>query len=241
MSSPIGRIDVHSHLLPNVDDGCATLEDSLACGRKFVEAGYTHCFCTPHIWPNLPHNTVDLIRRRTTRLQEAFDEAKVPLKLLPGGELNLRADMIGMPLDDLPTYGMDRRYCLFDIWAEKIPAFFWKAIKHLQSLGLTVIIAHPERMRAVQDAPQIADEFVEHGLLLQGNLQCLGDPPHTHTRRLAERFLLDRRYFLLGSDCHNLASLQIRLDGLKNAIALAGEAEVWRLTSENPRQLLEVY
>ena len=48
-----GRIDVHSHLLPNVDDGCSSLAESLECARRMVQAGYTHCFCTPHYWPSL--------------------------------------------------------------------------------------------------------------------------------------------------------------------------------------------
>ena len=93
--------------------------------------------------------------------------------------------------------------------------------------------------RAVQDQPELAQEFADAGLLLQGNLQCFGDPPHTHTRRLADQFLKEGRYFVLGSDTHNLAGLQIRLDGLKNAIKLVGGKEVWRLTRENPQLLIE--
>src|SRR5690349_17751445 len=104
MNSTQGRIDVHSHLLPGVDDGCATLDESLACARKLVEAGYTHAFCTPHIWPNLPQNTVAEISKRTARLQQAFDEAQVPLKLFPGGELNLRPEITDTPPEELPTY-----------------------------------------------------------------------------------------------------------------------------------------
>lgn len=233
-----GRIDVHSHLLPAVDDGCATLEESLACARKLVEAGYTHAFCTPHIWPSLPNNTVEQIRERTARLQQAFDEAGVPLRLLPGGELNLRPGTVDTPPDELPTFGMAQKFCLFDIWAEKLPAFFWKSVQWFVSLGLQPIMAHPERMRAVQDQPELAKEFIAAGLLLQGNLQCFGDPPHTHTRRLADRFLKDGLYFTLGSDCHNLAGLQIRLDGLENAINLVGMEQIQRLTRDNPLRLI---
>src|SRR4051794_15107533 len=56
-----GRIDVHSHLLPGVDDGCASIEDSIACAARMVAAGYTHSFCTPHVWPDLPHNNAGTI------------------------------------------------------------------------------------------------------------------------------------------------------------------------------------
>lgn len=232
-----GRIDVHSHLLPGIDDGCPTLDESLACAKRLVREGYTHSFCTPHIWPNLPHNTVANIRRRTSELQAALDEAKIPLHLMPGGELNLRPEIVETPPEQIPTYGMARRYCLFDIWADRLPGFFWPAVQWLQSLGLKVIIAHPERMRAVQENPDLVDQFAERGLLLQGNLQCLGDPPHTYTRKLAERYLSEGRYFMLGSDLHNLAGLDLRFAGLKRAVELVGEGEVWKLTRENPREL----
>jgi hypothetical protein len=93
-------------------------------------------------------------------------------------------------------------------------------------------------MAAVQREPQLADYFREIGLLLQGNLQCFGDPPGSPTRRTAERFLLEDRYFLLGSDLHNLSSLPIRLEGLKRAVDLAGDEVVDRLTKTNPLDLM---
>jgi protein-tyrosine phosphatase len=234
----VGRVDVHSHLLPCVDDGCQSLEDSLACARVLVEQGYTHSFCTPHVWPSLPHNTPGNIRRRVGELQAALDAASVPLRLFPGGELNLREDTPGTLPESLVSYDMAGRFVLMDLWAEKIPPFFAPSVRWLQSQGATVILAHPERMRAVQVDPGLADYFAELGLLLQGNLQCFGDPPHADTRRVAERYLAEERYFMLGSDLHNLKSLPIRMAGLKRATELAGEEAVWQLTSTNPCRLL---
>lgn len=233
-----GRIDVHSHLLPGIDDGCPNVEESIACARELVAAGYTHSFCTPHIWPNLPHNTVEAISERTIELQKDLNAAGVALRLLPGGELNLRAHLMHLSKEQIPTYGMAGRYCIFDIWVDRLPPFFWKTVEWLQSKELKVILAHPERMRAVQDEPELGRQFADRGLLLQGNLQCLGDPPHTRTRQVAERFLGEGLYFVLGSDTHNVAGLPVRLTGLARAVEAVGEAEVWRLTRDNPRQLL---
>jgi len=233
-----GRIDVHSHLLPGVDDGCRTVEESIDCARRMVAAGYTHSFCTPHVWPNLPHNRPEDIPRRVARLQSSLSGAGVPLKLFPGGELNMRPDTPETPPDDLVTYGMARRFLLIDLWADRLPPFFAPVVRWLQSQGLKVILAHPERMKAVQDQPDLIDYFRALGTLLQCNLQCLGDPPEAATRVVAERALLDGRYFLLGSDLHNLNGLPIRLNGLRRAIELIGEAGVSQLTIENPRQLL---
>ncbi|HZL35016.1 MAG TPA: CpsB/CapC family capsule biosynthesis tyrosine phosphatase [Tepidisphaeraceae bacterium] len=236
--SETGRIDVHSHLLPNVDDGCQSLEESLACARLMVQAGYTHSFCTPHIWPSLPGNTAELIPDRVARLQRELHDANISLRLFPGGELNMTDQTPHLARQDVVTYAMAGQYAIIDLWAQTLPPYFDASIRHLQSMGLKVILAHPERMRAVQDNPGLAGQFSEMGILLQGNLQCLGDPPDSATRRLAEKYLAEDRYFLLGSDLHNLASLPIRLKGLRRAIEAVGEEKVWQLTSENPRKLL---
>ena len=111
-------------------------------------------------------------------------------------------------------------------------------ISGIETLPLDVVLAHPERMAAVQKRPELADYFAEIGLLLQGNLQCFSDPAGSPTPRVVERYLLEGRYFLLRSDLHNLASLPMRLEGLKRATSLVGEETVDRLTVENPRQLL---
>jgi protein-tyrosine phosphatase len=233
-----GRFDVHSHLLPGVDDGSASLEESIQCARELIRAGYTHSFCTPHFWPNLTNNTIKTVRNWTANLQRAFDEAAVPLKLFPGGEMNLGPQLIDSNIADLPTFGMEGKYGLIDLWADRLPAFFEPTIKWMQAGGLTVILAHPERMRAVQLDPDIADYFAELGLLLQGNLQCLGDPPRAATRQVAEKYLLEDRYFLLGMDLHNISSMPIRLAGLKRAGELVGPERLDDLTIKNPRNLL---
>ncbi|HEV2292391.1 MAG TPA: CpsB/CapC family capsule biosynthesis tyrosine phosphatase [Tepidisphaeraceae bacterium] len=235
-----GRIDVHAHLIPGVDDGCKTYGDSIACARELVAAGYTHAFCTPHVWPSYDNVRSSTVPGWTRGLQEKLDEAQVPLKVMPGGELNLHEGVRNLADDHLITYGIAGRYLLADMWAAELPEFFTPTIRFLQSRGYTVILAHPERMRAVQDRPDLADVFADLGVLLQGNLQCFGDPPDSHTRRVAEQFLLERRYFMLGSDTHNPQSMAIRTNGLRNAIALAGEDAITALTIDNPRKLISL-
>jgi len=235
-----GRIDVHSHLLPGVDDGCANVEDSVACARLFVEAGYSHVICTPHIWPNLSKNTTENIATWAAQLQHELALRQVPLTLSHGGELNLTPHYTQTPADSMVTYGGHGKYCLFDIWADRLPPHFESGVKWLQSLGLTVIMAHPERLKAVQDDPGLVEYFVELGLLLQGNLYCLieSDLSPRIATRTAERFLRDGRYFILGSDCHKSATLPVRFAGLRRAIDIVGREAIDTLTMANPRKLL---
>ena len=87
----IGRVDVHSHLIPAVDDGCQSLDESIECARLLVREGYTHSFCTPHVWPNLPLNTVENIRRMVADLQIALERADV---VVISGSLNTADDAV---------------------------------------------------------------------------------------------------------------------------------------------------
>jgi protein-tyrosine phosphatase len=233
-----GRIDTHSHLLPAIDDGCKTYQDSVACGEALVAAGYTHVFCTPHIWPSLPHNRQQVIVRAVADLQQTFDRKGVGLTLMPGGELNLRADLMKEPDDRIATYNMAGKYVLIDFWADRLPPFFEPVMRYLQNRLLTVVLAHPERLKAVQYEPELAHRFAKMGLLLQGNLQCFADPPSSGTRQVAELFLREGRYFTLGSDCHGSDTLPARLQGLENARKLAGDEVIDKLTKENPRRLM---
>ena len=237
VGSMFGRIDVHSHILPGVDDGCATLAQSLECCRRLVAAGYTHSFCTPHVWPGFDTVRRDNVVKWTAALQKELDSAEIALKLIPGGEHNFHAKFLDSPADMIIPAGLTSKYILADMWAAEIPNFFEPSVKWLQSMGLTVILAHPERMRAVQDDPELADYFADLGLLLQGNLQCFSDPRRAHTRMIVERYLSEGRYFLLGSDTHKPDTIDLRINGIDRAIEVAGKDVVDRLMIENPQKL----
>jgi protein-tyrosine phosphatase len=235
MSSP-GRMDVHAHLIPAVDDGCATIEQAVDCARTLAESGYTHAFCTPHVWPNRDTVTRQRVIDWTDALAEEFRFAQVPITLLPGGELNLHARVMTLPDEQIIPMA-NSRYILTDIWADQLPDFFQPTVKWLQQRGLTVILAHPERCRAIQLDESLLDRLADLGVLLQGNLQCISDPPEAPTRRLAEKCLKQGRYVLLGSDSHKPDTMPPRMAGLAKAIELVGEPAVAKLTIENPHDM----
>jgi protein-tyrosine phosphatase len=234
----MGRIDVHSHVLPGVDDGCKTIDESCECARMLVAAGYSHCFCTPHVWPGNLMQTRDSLALWVGQFQAILTRREIPLQLLPGSELNLHSEVMDTPPHRIIPLALADKYILVDMWADKLPRWFAPAINWLQRMHLTVVLAHPERMRAVQDQPGLADQFAAMGILLQGNLQCFADHPDSDTRRTAERYIAENRYFVLGSDTHSVEGLRHRLTGLQNATALVGVEVISRLTEQNPLKFL---
>jgi protein-tyrosine phosphatase len=233
-----GRIDVHGHYLPKLDDGSRSIDESVAMARRMADAGYTHLTCSPHVWPEHKH-TPRFILDRVDQLQRALDERGVPITLVAGGELNiLDLDVFSMRDEDIISYGMAGKYVLFDFWAGELPDDYWERIARIKKTGAIPIQAHPERIAAFQYHPLLLDQLAEQGVLLQCNLQCLSDLAGVRTRDCAEKWLLDRRYFMLASDAHRIDTMDIRLRGLDTAIEILGEAEVDRLTKTNPAKVI---
>jgi protein-tyrosine phosphatase len=241
-----GRVDVHTHLLPGVDDGCETVEESIACARALVAAGYTHAFCTPHVWPDLPGNNAREIGQRVADLQAGFDRAEVPLTLLPGGENNLLSvwpQIREKPRGEVVTLGLLGRYVLFDFWtdtAEMVRERIEPAVRHLRDQGFELILAHPERIAALQKDMRALDRLTELGVKLQLNSWCLAEPRGDRRRDVAERLLKEGRYFLIGTDLHRPSGMAARIKGIGVAEQLVGADEVERLTVGNPRGLMGV-
>ncbi len=102
-----------------------------------------------------------------------------------------------------------------------------------------MILAHPERMRAVQDRRRaLVDYFESLGILLQGNLQPFGEHEGAITRVCAEQFLSEGKYFMVGSDTHRPDSMEIRMRGLQRIIELVGDEGANVLTRANPMKLV---
>ncbi len=237
-TSGLGLIEVHSHLIPAVDDGSRSVEESIAIGRLLVDRGYGQLVCTPHIWPDLPDNHKDQIISRVRSLQADFTSAGVPLTLHPGGEISLRPHLATVDPDTLPTYANLGKHFLVDTWIWKWESWLTPVIKHLQQGGRAVILAHPERLGMLQADPALVTKLQDLGVLLQGNLYCFADDPSEPTRQLADRYLSENRYFMLGGDLHRLDTIDSRFAGLEKVLSKVGVENLRRLLKTNPQSLL---
>jgi protein-tyrosine phosphatase len=202
-------------------------------------AGYTRSFCTPHFGDSDAYTTTPAeISRRTGELQKAADETGIKIALKPGGELRLSPEMIDLlPAEHVPTYGNARKYVICDLWESDWPRWAQKCVEWLQKLGLTVILAHPERLPYLMFQPENIGELARRGLLFQGNLGPIAGADGRATVSAAERFLKDGRYFMVGTDGHRPSHLAERLRGLDRVRELVGEAKLVELSETHPGKL----
>jgi protein-tyrosine phosphatase len=238
---PTGRIDVHSHMLPGIDDGCADVQEAIESIQLLKQAGYTGTICTPHLWPDMfPDNTRTNIVRWTAQLTSQLAEQGIDYTLWPGGELRLFKGVTDwMKTHGVPTLA-DSRYVLTDFWEDTWPKYIDRALDWLMAEGYQPILAHPERI-GIADTQKLTDHLdalTARGVLLQGNFRCMtGEDGYLPDQRVRQ-FLQENRYWLLAMDMHRPDALPSRLDGMQLVAQEFGQDVVDLMTIDRPRQVL---
>ncbi len=234
---PTGRIDIHCHLVPMIDDGCESFEQSIDCVRALRRAGFTGSICTPHVWSDqVAYNTPEHIRAWTAQLQGQLREEGEDYPLWPGGELKLYKGVIDWMKQHGPPTLADSRCVLVDFWVDKwpkwaVPAFDWLLQQRYQP-----ILAHPERLGCVRGLEKHLAELKQMGVWLQGNLRCMTGEEGFEPNRLIRQLLREGQYDFLATDLHRADSLNARLDGLSLAEAEFGQDAIDRLIVDAPRR-----
>ena len=230
-------IDLHSHILPALDDGPGTLEGSLELARAAVADGIDVMAATPHVRDDYP-TTADEMETAVERLRGELARAEIPLELRTGGELAV--DRLDLPREELRRFGLggNSRYLLVETPYSGWPLDLAERFFRLQAGGFTPVLAHPERNAEVQaDPARRLQPLVEGGTLVQLTAASvdgrLGRRAQAASARLVELELAH----LLGSDAH---APTIRAVGLTAAAESLGDDALARwLTRDAPAAILD--
>ncbi len=235
-----GLIDIHSHLLPGLDDGCQDLQESLECVRRLIAAGFTGTICTPHTSPALfPAYNYRHVVALTAALQKKLDQARLAYRVWPGGELRITPDVMDWLTPDLVPRLADSRCVLMDTWEPQWPRWLPGVIEWFFAHGYQPILAHPERLPGIGQLREDALKDLERlGVWLQGNFASLTGQEGYEADQTVRHLLAAGRYRFLALDMHGPATLNDRLDGLHLAAAEFGPAVVTDLAGTRPRASL---
>lgn len=192
-----GLIDYHSHILPNVDDGVKTIEESLAILSLYESWGVKEVYCTPHIMEDIPNTTSDL-KERFSALQQTYNGS---IKLHLAAEYMI--DMLfteRLNAKDLLPLGND--HLLVETSYFSAPSYFNSVIDAIKSEGLWVVLAHPERYTYMKEKDYI--RLKEQGIKFQLNLHSLWGAYGTSAQTKAEQLLSKGMYDICGTDIHHI-------------------------------------
>lgn len=230
-------IDTHAHLLPYIDDGSASVDESLAMAREAVRSGITDVVCTPHLRdPNDPVATQ--APEALEQLRAALATHDIPLRLHLGYEVTFPF-LIAMQGQDLYRFTLgDSQYLLVEVPHAGWPAFARDLVFELQLKRLVPVLAHPERNDRIQRDPQLLGSLLQLGAVAQGTVSSFNRHFGASARRTLLKMLSAGQISLLATDAHHYRSDTWSFD---QGGALTGwdPEAVAVLTQENPGRLLQ--
>lgn len=197
-------IDIHCHILPNVDDGSRSLKESLEMARLAVRDGVREIVATPHSMDGVYVNGTADIVARVASLQSTLVEGHISLKLHPGSDLHLSMNMAERVLSrEVCTINDGGKFILLELPSQTIPTGVKDEIFSLKLSGITPIITHPERNAMVQHDPGILYELVQMGALAQITAMSVTGDFGEFIGELSEDLLRRRWIHIIASDAHS--------------------------------------
>lgn len=210
------KVDMHSHLLPGIDDGAKTIEESLSMIKRFIELGYKRLIMTPHVMSDFYRNTPEIILGKLDLVREACKKEGLEIQLDAAAEYYLDEGFVKKleNKEELLTFG--DRYLLFETSYLNAPHQLDTAIFMMQSQGYKPIMAHPERYVYNFGKVEKFEELYEKGVLMQVNLMSVVGYYGPPQKRMAEELIAKGIVNFIASDCHKDRHLDVFTTALKS-------------------------
>jgi protein-tyrosine phosphatase len=232
-------IDLHSHILPGIDDGATSLEMSLEMARMFAADGVTTVACTPHILPGVFHNTGPHIKELTAWLQQHLDHQGIPLRVVPGCDGHIVPDFVPqLQKGHLLPLG-ESRYVLVEPPHNKAPPKIAELFFNILTAGYVPILTHPERLAWIASSYHIIEELFEAGVWMQLTASSVAGDFGKTPKYWSDRMLDEGRVHILATDAHNVEHRPPNLSRGRNAAARRiGEEAAHHLVVTRPAGVL---
>lgn len=201
-----GLVDIHNHILPGIDDGAKTVEESLQLLNGFSEFGIKNFICTPHIMHNFYDNTPDTIADAHRSLMKALEKEKLKVKIDSAAEHMIDENFESILEDDM-VMPLKKEYLLIEMSFLQPSFNFDLALEKMAKHKLFPILAHPERYIYLHHEHGKYRDLKAQGILFQLNLLSLGDFYGKEVQKVAEKLLKDGIIEYVGSDVHNMRQL----------------------------------
>ncbi|RZL67954.1 MAG: capsular biosynthesis protein [Pedobacter sp.] len=208
--------DMHSHILPGIDDGAKNLSDSLLLAARFKELGYKKLIATPHIMADYFRNTPSTVHKALDVLREGLLQNNIDLEVNAAAEYYLDETFENkIEKKEVLTFG-DKNYLLFELSYINPPHNVFEVIAKMQDAGYQPVLAHPERYPYYYGSIESYEQIRETGCLLQLNIISLTGYYGKSCKQTAEELVDSLCIDFIGSDMHHLR----HADALKESLHL---------------------
>ena len=233
---PPAFVDIHCHLVPAIDDGAASWDETLEMARMAVADGMRTIICTPHQCGNYAGNCGEDIRAAVSQLKSVLDRSHIPLNVLPGADVRIESNLIQqLKAGEVVSLADRRRHVLLELPHELyIPLD--SVIADLRSAGMTGILSHPERNQGIIRRPELVATLVRTGCLMQITSGSLIGTFGAAIQRLCEQFLCNGLVHFIATDAHGARSRRPLMNrAFQRAAELVGDEYAMDICCRNPQ------
>lgn len=232
-------VDIHCHILPGIDDGSKDWETSIKLAKAAVKDGVTHAVCTPHTLNGRYSNHKDDVIRLTENFQDMLDEAKVPLTVFPGMEVRLSGDLIqAIEDDDILYCDEDGTYMLLEFPSDDVPTYAKDTIFKVMQHGIIPVIVHPERNSRIIEKPEILQDLIEQGCLVQITASSYTGLFGSNVEDLSRKLIEAGQGCTFASDAHDLPRRQYQLSEAYEKMSHEFGSEMVQTWQDNARKII---
>jgi protein-tyrosine phosphatase len=197
-------IDIHTHLIPNVDDGADSIEETLRLAQAAVDEGINHTILTPHHNRYWVTNEKDKVIKLTKKVEEAIQTADIPLTVSPSQEIRMNEEFSEELFagNYLSLDGAGKYYLVEFSWNE-FPSFAPVFLQEMIDADITPVIAHPERQRPFLEDPELLKGLIEMGCISQVTATSIAGGYTEEIRLAADSMMKENLIHVIASDAHD--------------------------------------
>lgn len=196
-------VDMHSHLLPGLDDGLKSPEETIRFLSSLKDLGYTKFICTPHILAEVYPNTPDTILPKLDLIRKEVDKHQLGIEVEAGAEYMVDVDFEKLIDSDKKLLHFGQKHILIEMSYIAASTNIEPVIFKLRMKGYQPILAHPERYNYYHNHFEVYERMVELGCILQVNLLSLLGYYGKSVKKVAEKLFEQNMVSLLGTDMHH--------------------------------------
>jgi len=211
-------IDLHTHILPGVDDGSDSVDESLVMARNAAAQGVEKIVATPHYFFDKYRLTPKETEEEVAKLQQIITAEGIDISILPGAEIYITPDIAGKVKDNKISSLNNSRYILLEFPMGRLPDFTNSVFYNLKTLGYIAIIAHPARYSFIRENPNHLYYWRKKGIYAQLNAGSLLGIYGPEISKTAKILVKNRLVHFIASDQH---SSDRRSKSLQKALKLA--------------------
>lgn len=210
-------VDMHSHLIPAIDDGSKSMEQTLVMLAKFESMGFRKVITTPHIISDTYKNTPEIILSGLNAVREAATNLGLTIEIEAAAEYYYDETLLQKLKngEELLTFG--DKMLLFEFSFHSEPVRTEELFFELKTRGYKPVLAHFERYLYYLGKPEIANSLRENGVLIQLNLNSLSGHYGPEIKKQAEALIDNGWVDFVGTDCHRIEHLMLLESNLNNA------------------------